>query len=43
MYLNYYEEKVNDEGDNKSIWILLCAEKDNVVAEYSMRELNNNY
>lgn len=42
MYLNYYEEEVNDEGDNKPIGIILCAEKDNVVAEYSMGGLNNN-
>jgi hypothetical protein len=42
MYLNYYEEEVNDEGDNKSIGIILCAEKDNVVAEYSVGGLNNN-
>lgn len=42
MYLNYYEEEVNDEGDNKPIGIILCAEKDNVVAEYSIGGLNNN-
>ena len=42
MYLNYYEEEVNDEGDNKPIGIILCAEKDNVVVEYSMGGLNNN-
>ena len=42
MYLNYYEEEVNDEGDNKSIGIILCAEKDNVVAEYSVGGLNTN-
>lgn len=42
MYLNYYEEEVNDEGDNKSIGIILCAEKDNVVVEYSVGGLNNN-
>lgn len=42
MYLNYYEEEVNDEGDNKPIGIILCAEKDNVVAEYSIGGMNNN-
>lgn len=42
MYLNYYEEEVNDEGDNKPIGIILCADKDNVVAEYSMGGMNNN-
>lgn len=42
MYLNYYEKEVNDEKDDKPIGIILCAEKDNVVAEYSMGGLNNN-
>ena len=42
MYLNYYEEEINEEGDNKPIGIILCADKDNVVAEYSMGGMNNN-
>jgi len=42
MYLNYYEEEINDEGDNKPIGIILCADKDNVVAEYSIGGMNNN-
>ena len=42
MYLNYYEEEVNNEEDNKPIGIILCAEKDNVVAEYSLGGINNN-
>lgn len=42
MYLNYYETEVNDEGDNKPIGIILCAKKDNVVAEYSLGGINNN-
>ena len=42
MYLNYYETEVNDEGDNKPIGIVLCAKKDQVVAEYSLGGINNN-
>ena len=42
MYLNYYEEEINEEEDNKPIGIILCADKDNVVAEYSMGGMNNN-
>lgn len=42
MYLNYYEKEVNTEEDNKPIGIVLCAEKDEIVAEYSLEGLNNN-
>ena len=42
MYLNYYEEEVNEIYDNKPIGIMLCANKDNIVAEYSMGGINNN-
>lgn len=42
MYLNYYESEINDVDDNKPIGIILCAKKDNVVAEYSLGGINNN-
>ena len=42
MYLNYYETEVNDIEDNKPIGIILCAKKDNIVAEYSLGGINNN-
>ena len=42
MYLNYYEKEVNTEEDNNPIGIVLCAEKDEIVAEYSLEGLNNN-
>ena len=35
MYLNYYENEVNDEGDNKPIGIILCTDKDALAAEYA--------
>ena len=37
-----YETEVNDDVDNKPIGIILCAKKDNVVAEYSLGGINNN-
>ena len=42
MYLNYYEKEVNTEEYNNPIGIVLCAEKDEIVAEYSLEGLNNN-
>lgn len=42
MYLNYYENEVNDEGDNKPIGIILCTDKDALTAEYALGGLSNN-
>ena len=42
MYLNYYENEVNDEGDNKPIGIMLCTDKDAPTAEYALGGLSNN-
>lgn len=42
MYLNYYETEVNGEGDSKTIGIILCAKKDQVVAEYSLGGISSN-
>ncbi|MBR1514936.1 MAG: DUF1016 family protein [Bacteroidales bacterium] len=41
MYLNYYATEVNDEDDNPPIGIILCAEKDNLTAEYALGGLSN--
>lgn len=41
MYLNYYNMEVNDEGDNEPIGIILCADKDEIAAEYALGGLNN--
>ena len=41
MYLNYYSIEVNDEGDNPPIGIILCADKDEIAAEYALGGLNN--
>ncbi len=42
MYLNYYQNEVNDEGDNPPIGIVLCTEKDAVATEYALGGLSNN-
>lgn len=42
LYLNYYEQVVNDESDNKPIGIILCAEKDKVMMEFALNGISNN-
>lgn len=42
MYLNYYEQEINDSDDNKPIGIILCTDKDSVAAEYALGGLSNN-
>lgn len=41
-YLNYYKTEINDKEDNPPIGIILCAEKDEVAAEYILGGLENN-
>jgi hypothetical protein len=41
MYLNYYNTEVNDYDDNPPIGIILCADKDEIAAEYALGGLNN--
>ncbi|NOR76810.1 MAG: DUF1016 family protein [Draconibacterium sp.] len=41
-YLNYYKTEINDENDNPPIGIVLCAEKDEVAAEYILGGFENN-
>lgn len=42
MYLNYYNEEINDEYDNKPIGIILCKRKKDVAMEYALGGLSNN-
>lgn len=42
MYLNYYENEVNDENDNKPIGIILCIDKDALTAEDALGGLSSN-
>lgn len=41
MYVNYYANEVNDEGDEKPIGIILCADASEIVAEYALGGLEN--
>jgi predicted nuclease of restriction endonuclease-like (RecB) superfamily len=41
-YLNYYKTEVNDENDNPPVGIILCAEKDEITAEYILGGFENN-
>lgn len=38
----YYAAKVNEVGNNSSIDIILCSDKDNVSTEYALGGLSNN-
>lgn len=41
-YLNYYKSEINEESDNPPIGIILCAEKDEIAAEYILGGFENN-
>ena len=41
MYVNYYAAEVNDEGDDKPIGIILCADTSEIVAEYALGGMEN--
>lgn len=41
MYLNYFKNEENVEGDNEPIGIILSADKDEVLVEYAMGGLSN--
>ena len=43
MYLNYYNEEINDEYDNKPIGIILCKSKKEIAMEYALGGLENNF
>ncbi len=41
MYLNYYANEVNDEGDNPPIGIILCTDKGNCDVQYALGGISN--
>jgi len=41
MYVNYFDRKVKEKTENKTIGIILCKEKDRFVVEYTLPEDNN--
>jgi len=40
-YVNYYKTEVNSPDDNPPIGIILCADKDEIVAEFALGGLEN--
>ena len=40
-YLNYYKTEINEKDDNPPIGIILCAEKDEISAEYILEGFDN--
>ena len=42
MYVNYYKNEVNDEGDQNPIGIILCARKEEALAKMSIQGIENN-
>lgn len=40
MYVNYYDRTEKQEGENPTIGILLCADKNNTMVEYALPENN---
>ena len=42
MYLNYYANEINDEGDNPPIGIILCTDKGSFDVQYALGGLSNN-
>ena len=36
MYVRIFEEKMRQESDNPTIGLILCSEKNNAVAKYSL-------
>ncbi|MBU4339020.1 DUF1016 family protein [Patescibacteria group bacterium] len=41
MYVNYFDRKVKEKDENKTIGIVLCKENDHFVVEYTLPEDNN--
>jgi len=41
MYVNYYDRKIKSESENKSIGILLCADKKEAIVRYTLPEDNS--
>lgn len=41
FYLSTVDDTLRKEGDNPTIGILLCKEKDKLTAEYALRNVNN--
>ena len=38
MYVRYYEDQMKEKGDNPTLGIILCSEKDQTIVKYSILE-----
>jgi hypothetical protein len=36
MYVRYFEDKIRQENDNPTIGLILCTDKNNTIAKYSL-------
>jgi predicted nuclease of restriction endonuclease-like (RecB) superfamily len=41
MYLNYYLHEINDDIDNPPVGIILCTDKNEIMAEYALGGISN--
>ena len=41
LYLNYYLKEMNDELDQPPVGIILCTDKNEVMAEYALGGISN--
>ncbi|MBS5114862.1 MAG: DUF1016 family protein [Erysipelotrichaceae bacterium] len=41
LYLNYYREEMNTEGDNEPIGIVLGAYRDKLMVQYATQNIYN--
>lgn len=41
LYVNYFDQKVITEGDNPTIGLILCTEKNDAMVQYTLGEKNN--
>ncbi|MBP6986173.1 MAG: DUF1016 family protein [Alphaproteobacteria bacterium] len=40
LYVNYFDKEVSTEGDNPTIGLILCAEKNDAMVQYTLGEKN---
>lgn len=38
LYVNYYDKECRTEGDNPTIGLVLCAEKDDALVQYTLAD-----
>ncbi|MDO8640543.1 MAG: PDDEXK nuclease domain-containing protein, partial [Nitrosarchaeum sp.] len=41
MYVNYYDREIRSNEENKTLGILLCADKKETIVRYTLPENNN--